>query len=137
MNAVVPKLSFEEQIKNKIRESIGELMTDEDLKKLIDATMGDVLLKERVVQRTNSYGYASSDRCEPLLKEVLTELLKDRVKLSVDDYLKRNENVIRIAVDEAIAGGILRYLVSQIDMKLGSATSDMGQQILRRLGVQV
>ena len=95
--AVVEAMSFQDKLKKRIQEQIGELMSDEDLKRLVDAAMHDAFFKPKV--RNN--GYHTTE--EPaVLESILRDLLRSQVQTLVKEYLKENAEVVEKIVKQTL-----------------------------------
>lgn len=89
-NEVALSQSFEERMRDRIKESIGELLSDEDLKIIIEKGVEDALFKRRVVY--NSYG---NTREIPSLVDTLTEeSMKEQMEVCVRKWLEENGDML-------------------------------------------
>lgn len=122
-NAVTTPISFEDKLKTRIKESIGELVSDEDLKKLVDRGLEETFFQLRP---NPAKGYYSSsgvpDKLPPLLQEILKESLQPIVTKCVNEYisnhkedvLKEVNNVINLGMGEALVKAITSQFSSQM-----------------------
>jgi len=103
------KQSFEERMLERIRDSIGELMTDDELKKIIERGMNTVFFDPTDVKD----GY--SIRQEPaLIEKILKDLLKDQVQREVMEYLKDNKALVTQTIEKIIKLGMGAALMDAI-----------------------
>jgi hypothetical protein len=119
----IPK-SFEDKLKERIRESIGELVTDEDLSRIVQAGVHEALFKPRVVERKNSSGYYSASQFDtkpPFIVEVVMDLLKQDIRSAVEKWFAENPNSIKEIVDHCFRDGLVQILSTSIDEKFRSA----------------
>ena len=121
---IVPTKSFEEKLKDRIRDSIGELMTDEDLQRIVERGIDEVFFDER----TEGYGY-NLKRHSPLIHEVVKEVLKDRMNKAVDAWLSTHEEEVKTAVDRAVTQGAGNALVNSLNMWFEGSMHAMQSQI--------
>lgn len=106
--AITAQQAFEQKVRDRLRESIGDLMPDEVLSGMVSKVLEDSLLKPRMLPNPK---YKAHDTwCRepetalgpPLLQEIVTELLKPRVIELVAAQLAE----IRPALEEQIEGVI-------------------------------
>ena len=91
---VAKQKTYEDKLRDRIRESVGELMTDEDLKKLIERGVEGFLFEERRVSgRYNDY-------IPPLMQEIVDSYLKERMEIEVKKWIKDNEDKFEKTIKE-------------------------------------
>lgn len=91
---------------DRIRDSIGELMSDEDLKKIIERGIEKALFERKEV----SDGWRNTKVIPSFVDTMVEKLLKDRMDEAIRAWLKENNERVQTAVDEAVkigAGGCL------------------------------
>jgi len=80
---IMQQKSFEEKMKERIKDSIGELITDEELSKLVERAVDEVFFKEQVIHK--SYG---RDEYKPsLICDIIEKLLKKSVERNISMYI--------------------------------------------------
>jgi hypothetical protein len=124
--------SFQERMKERIRESIGELLTDEELKQMIDRTMEEIFFTSRVVDD----GRWHKRTVPPLLHEIVEGLVKPRVTACVEEYVKEHaEEIARLthaALTENLGETIVRGFARAFSSPLMNMTFEM-QEAVKRL----
>ena len=133
---VTPPQTFEERLKGRIKESIGELMTDEDLAKLVHAGMQDVFFKVRVQSDPNGYGRRLPDK-PPFLHEIVSELLAPQVEAAVAEWVAANQDEVRKTVAEVVEAGVGMAVVNALRYTFRDsmlAFSDHVDESFRKLG---
>ena len=104
MTTVANTESFEEKMKNRIKDSIGDLITDEQLTSLINKAMNETFLKP--TYREEGMGYNSRKvEVPPFLHTVVKELLTEQVKSAVAVYIDENKESIEKSVTDLIKNG--------------------------------
>ena len=78
--------TFEQKMKTRIRESIGDMLSDEDLEKMVERSLEEVFFNER----KNPNGGFHAKPLPPLLHEIVKELLEPEVQKAVVKYIKKN-----------------------------------------------
>lgn len=106
---VQPRALFEERILGRIRESIGELMTDEELKAIIERGVEKVFFEPTEVRS----GYSTTTK-PALIDGILQELLKDQVFKLVSAYIKENNEEVIEAIEKIIKQGMGKALLDAI-----------------------
>ncbi len=90
-------LTFEQKIHNRIRDSIGDLMSEEDLKKLVHGTFDTVFFKPRANPKyTGGYGSNSHEKqfIEPLSTEIIRTLMRPIFEEQVNLWLAQNKEQV-------------------------------------------
>lgn len=97
---IIASMSFDKKLQERIRKSVGELMSDEDLALLIDAAVRDWLLKERHVKD----GYHTKI-LEPLLVVWLKENMQEQMSRVLRAWLAENEDFVKEKFEELFMAG--------------------------------
>lgn len=105
--------SFEERVQNRLRDSLGELMTDEELKKIIERSVEEIFFKP-VIIKTGSYGHTTKDPSlvEKLLKEQLSPLVYKVVVQWVADHEAQVQDLIKEQLGAAFGVAVLNAFSS-------------------------
>ena len=113
MNDLTSKQTFEEKLKTRIKDSIGDLMTDKDLTKLVEKGIQSIFFDKRLEKSSN---WARSPVTkEPLIEEMLKDLLKPRIDAVIQKYISDNKDVVHTQIQKAIDGGISKLILGSID----------------------
>lgn len=102
-NELTVKQSFEQNMKDRIRESIGELIPDEELSKLIHRGIEESFFKENIVR--DSYG-REMRRDKSIIHSITKELLEPKIKEIVSEYVKEHNDEVMAQVKEVLLKGI-------------------------------
>lgn len=94
--------TFEEKMKDRIKESIGDLIGDDDLKKLLDAAMHDVFFKPSKI-RVNSYDYKEGPS---FLQEIVKEEMEAKVRDVVKEYVNTHEDEVNKIINDVVSEGV-------------------------------
>lgn len=132
MTELVMAGGFQERIFAKIKESIGDLMTDDDLKRLVEAAMQDAFFKDRVTKGD----YGRTDSKPPLLVELVGQLIKDRVNEAIKVWLDANSAVVEKIIVERLAAGASGLITSAFDYRMQNAFQQFGDQMRNALQVR-
>jgi hypothetical protein len=138
-NAVAIPQTFEQKLKDRIRDSMGELMSEDDLKKIVEASVNDILFKVRQVKYDTGYGGGTSMRQEPpLIQEILTPLIKDMTYKVITEWAKepQNQAVIEATIKERLGKGITDAIAMALDQKFNQAFFGLQQALKQAMGLQ-
>ena len=118
-------------MKDHIRESIGDLITDEDLSKIIHRGVEDVFLKP-----TTEVSGIRTIHKPALVHSIVKELLEEQVYKAVDQWIKDNPDVVKEALENVINLGVGNAVVnafnSQFQSQLYNFQSNIEQTLLNR-----
>lgn len=123
---------FQQRMFEKVRESLGALMTDAELKVVVDQATQKAFFEERKVPRG---GYSSGwETLPPLFVELIQKELQPRFEAAIKTWATEHPEIIEKALQDAIGGGITRVLLTHINEKLNGPLWEMGQA-LRNKGI--
>ncbi|WP_373078625.1 hypothetical protein [Zhongshania sp.] len=127
------KQTFEEKVKGRIRDSIGDLITDDDLGRLVERGAEELFFKPRI-ERSD---YGRTIEHPPLVHECVKELLSERMDAALDRYLEQNketvEKIITRMIEDGGLGAITRALSRVIEQPLFDASAAMTHNIEQRI----
>lgn len=121
--AVVPIKTLQERISDRIHESIGELITEEDLKGIVAAGCHDFFFKPRTETSREYGGYERSVTKSPLIEEIVRQELGQKLPLVIDNYLKDNPKFLQETINQVIREGAGKMVLNYLDMRLGTVFS--------------
>lgn len=110
--------NFQERLMARIKESIGELITDEELKKIIESGVNQAFFASK--PQLDNWGRTVKEG-ESFIQRVVRELLDERMKKAVNDWCAENNDKLVGAVDEAIKLGVGKCMLMAIDNRMQSA----------------
>ena len=126
--ALADPRSFEDRLRDKLRANIGDVMTDEDLKGLIERGLDDLLFKERVHHGT--IGYRSETKYEPpLIQELLLAELRPLLERAVKDWLNEHHDETMAAFNQTMEDGLGQAMLNAFARMFDGALQPMRQQI--------
>ena len=104
MNEIVKSESFEDKMKNRLKESIGDLITDEDLTKLVNKAIEEVFFVGG--RKTVTGGmYPTYKDIPPLLHGIVENALKEQIKQIAEVWVTENQLAITAMLDQIIKDG--------------------------------
>ncbi len=123
--------SLQERITSRLHDSIGDLITEEDLKQIVDRGVEELLFKERTVP--GRHGYTTETR-PGLVHEILKEQLGEQVRGVVTQWLQDNPEKVQEAMDRAIANGVGAAVMRTLDSRFAEVFSQ-GVSMLQMQGL--
>lgn len=109
---------------DRIRASIGELMTDEDLKKIIERGVETALFTEK------ASGSGWDRKVEPsFVEKAVRELLSQRMTAAVDAWVSANPDRLQAAVNDAIKTGVTGCVMQVMDARFYGMFASMQEQM--------
>lgn len=127
-----PPKTLQERVGDRIREQIGDLLTDDDLKRLVETALHDAFFKEVVVKDT--WGSVREVKPPPITA-IVRNLLKERVDQAATEWLAAHKDEFAKHIDDAIGRGIASFFVSWLDSRTFTATKNMSDNIKQQLGL--
>lgn len=125
MNAIVKAVSFEERLKEKIRKDIGDMITDEDLKNIVNKSLQDVFFTPRTVPD----GRYHTKELPPLIHELVKDALMPAMQLAINEWMKDNSEYVEKAIKDVVQQGAGTAIISALDAKFAAPLQYLGIQI--------
>jgi len=110
--AIDAQRSFQEKMHDKIRDSIGDLISNEELKVLVDKAVQELFFTERRIPGSNSWD--SNNAEPPLIHEIVEELLMETVQDIVKVYFNEHPQEILKVVNQVVKEGLGSALMSAL-----------------------
>jgi hypothetical protein len=134
MTDIVESKTFEQRMKERIRDSIGDLISDEDLTKMVDRSLEEVFFKPRPNPKYASYYNAGEPATiPPLLHELVKEVMEANVQAAVREWIGSNQEevnaTIQQVIQEGIGAAILKALDNMFSYQLSNFQANISQQI--------
>ena len=127
--AMVPTKTFEERMRDRIRDSIGELMSDEDLQKIIERGIDDVFFKAH----REPYGSYNTRETPPLIHAIVKEVLDKQMKEAVAAWLKTHEADVLHAVARCIQEGAGTAVIKALNWQMENAMDRLRTDIFSKI----
>jgi hypothetical protein len=107
--------TFEQKVEDKIRDSIGDLIDAESLRKIIERGMENIFFKEKEIQDR----WGSNIRKEaPYAAQLADRILREEVTKKIDTWLAEHPDAIAKAVEQAMAKGITSVVTEVLDDRM-------------------
>lgn len=129
-NEVVVQKSFEEKMKERVRESIGDLISDEDLAKIVEQGIKSAFFTERKTVD----GYGRIDKTiPPLINEIVVECVQTAVNEKVQQWFIEHEAEVAVILDGIIRDGIVKIVMRSFDSNVHSTMVTMQNSIMHMI----
>jgi hypothetical protein len=125
MSTLTPEQSFQEKVKARIRESIGDLMPDEMLQQLVSRAVEDAFFKR--IETSNYYG--RQEHRDPWLTLFVREQLEKQVQSAVEAWMGANADKITTLIQQTLDGGILTCIARAVSRQFESPMNDLEEKL--------
>jgi len=126
MNDIVKSKSFEDKMKDRVKESIGDLMTDEDLSKIVHRSMEEIFFTEKEIK--NSWGSVTKT-IQPLSHEMVREILTPLIKVKMNQFIKQHSSIIEDHIKTVIDNGLSKLMLKSVDSYMENKFQQIGYNI--------
>lgn len=133
-NTVVPQKSFQERIKDRIKDDIGKLMTDEELAAIVNRSVEDIFFGNRKVKITGS-GYRSGEYQDapPFIHELLHKLMVKELTEQVDKWLKEHKEGVLETINDVIERGMANAVIKTFEDKFSNDLTNFMTSLQSRM----
>jgi hypothetical protein len=134
MGELMPQTAddFQSRMKKRIRASIGELLSDAELQKLINRSMNEIFFEPRKAPRTTTWGPDKPDAA-PLMHEIVKELIEPSVKQCVSNYIAEHADEIKALVSTALDEGFARSVIRGVDSLFKNQLMDLSMGVQNQI----
>lgn len=129
---IQPAKSLQERVGERIRDQIGDLLTDDDLKKLVETALHEAFFQSRRESRQ----YGQDILHPPQIVEQVRKLLVDRVDAAVTVWLDEHRDEFTKHLDDAIGKGLSGLLQQWLDSKVQTELFQFGDRLKASLGIR-
>ena len=99
-NDIQTNQTFEKKMMDRVRDSMGDLMSDEDLANIVERGIQKAFFTEKQGQ------YHSSNNIPCLAEKMVADLYREAVKAEVANWVKSNPKNMRDLMDKALKDGL-------------------------------
>jgi len=129
-NELQTSASFEQKMRDRIRESIGDLIDEETLRKLIEKGIQTTFFEPRLKATT----YSRREEYEPpLIHTFLKDLLEEEVSRQVAIWISENNDLITAHLKQTLDQGIGMSLIKALQSTFQSDLITLENNILTRI----
>lgn len=128
MNAIIENKSFQEKMNDRIRDSIGDLLSDEDLQKLVERGMEEVFFRGRIVM--DNYRQIEKP-C--LIHAMVQEHIKPIVEAEVKVFIDENRELVADVVKQTLEVGAGSMLLKAMDKMFNNSLANYQGMLINDL----
>ena len=130
-NEITTSRSFQERMFERVRDQMGDLLTDAELKTIVETSVQKAFFEER---RTISNGYGRDEFKPAFFVEMMQKELKERVGKALEKWLQDNNEVVQQIIEKVIQEGITRAVMQTLEARMNAPLYQFAEQ-LRNQGV--
>lgn len=130
-DVTVPQ-SFEDKMKARIKDGIGDLITDEELSKMLNRSMEEVFFKRPLIMNPHDR-YGSKIEGPSLLEGVVKDLMREKVTAAVNVYIKEHATDVMAAVDKVIQEGAGAAIITAVNQMFSGQMLNLQSNIQNML----
>ena len=121
--------TFQERMFEKVRDQMGELLTEDELKQIVDQAVQKAFFEPRKVRD----GY--HDQIKPaVFVEMMETELKSRVGKAIEQWMQDNPEIIAQTIKKVIQDGITKAVIQTLEWRMNWPLQQFAEQ-LRAKGV--
>lgn len=113
MNAVTNPTDFQTRMFERIRDQMGDLLTDAELKAMLEKALEKAFFEPRV--RPTSYSGSVNE--EPLFVELIRKELQSKVTSALSKWVENHPDEVSKVISETIEKGIFGMMASHFENK--------------------
>lgn len=113
MNELTTTADFQTRMFERIRDQMGDLLTEEDMRRLIEQAVQKAFFEERIERKA----YGSDVRYPAAFVEMVKNAAKPMIQTAVDAWVAENKDKLAEKIDAIVREGVAGVLVSHINFK--------------------
>jgi hypothetical protein len=127
---------FQTRMFEKIREQMGELLTDAELKQIVEKAMDKAFTERVQTHRVGRYGSQEVFEVEAPFVGMVRDLLAPSVHKVVAGWLTAHPDEVKKIIDDALKDGIVKMVVQYFENKVSGPISEMRYKMEQALTLQ-
>ena len=117
-NEITTKQSFEDRIIDRIKQGIGDMMTDEELKSILSKGVEKVFFEPRFTG-VDRWGTMESKRS--LCDEVIANHLEQKLREVINEWVKSNPDAMQNAIESTLKASVAEVVMQAINARFEPA----------------
>jgi len=113
MNEVATTQAFQDRMFAKIRDQMGDLMTDDDLKKLVESAMQKAFFEERTVPD----GHYGTKKVPPYFITLIQGEMEKQVAKAASNWVAEHPEEVNKVIKETIEAGVFTMMKNHFESK--------------------
>lgn len=119
--------TFQERMYERVKESIGELLTKEEAKQLVDKAIQDALFTPKKI--TNYYGSVVGEEKSEFVK-LVKEAVEPIIKNSIDNWIVEHQDQVNEIIEKVIQDGILSACYKAFQQQMRDPMYNLQSQLI-------
>lgn len=124
--AIETTKNFQEKMFEKIRDQMGDLLTDEDLKRLVNTAVQKAFFEPRTQKSPGGWHDVT---LPPLFIETITDELKPRMEEAAKEWIKNHPDEVSKAINDVIGKGFTKIILGYMDQISFGHMNQLAEQI--------
>jgi len=120
---------LEAKVLKKIKNDIGDLLTDEDIKQLVEKAVDQAFFKPIATQDN----YNRTTTKPPLINQLITESLTPHFKSAIDVWIINNEETVKETMQKLVNDGAGMAIIQSFNNRFDFALSTLQHNIEQQL----
>jgi len=116
---------FQTRMFERIRDQMGDLMTEDDMRKLIEQAVQKAFFEERIERKI----YGSDVRHPAAFVEMVKDAAKPMIQTAVDAWVTDNKDKLAEKIDAIVREGVAGVLVSHINFRFQEPLSRLSSEL--------
>lgn len=133
---VVVAQTFEQKMKSKIRDSIGDLISEEELSKMVTRSMEEIFFTPRKNPKKDYYNSREPDTLPPLIHEIVKECLQPAVNTVVNDYVKTHSDEVLQEINKVVTAGVGNAMITAMNTQFQNQLNTFQINLINQLSSQ-
>ena len=122
--------TFQERMFEKVRDQMGDLLTETELKQIVDQAVNKAFFEPRKV---SSGGYREEIK-PAVFVEMMENELRTHVREALDKWMASNKEIVAQTIEKVIQEGITRAVMQTLESRMSWPLQNFAEQ-LRAKGV--
>lgn len=123
--ALSPMQTFQEKVKDKIRDDIGALLPDEAINELVARVVDEEFFTKRQAPRS-PYSSQPPTYLPSKFEEQVIAAVAPMIALRVTEVVAENKAAIIESIDRAVKDGLVKLMVSTVESRIAKAINGTG-----------
>jgi len=108
---VAENKTFQERMFERIRDQMGDLMTQEELKKIVETAVDKAFFQPTVIKRD----YGRDETAPPPFVKLVEKELQEQVQTYASAWMKDNSDKVEKIINDAIGKGMFGIITSYVE----------------------
>lgn len=122
--------TFEQKLRDKLKNDIGDLMSDEDLQQIVDRGVNSLLFEPRYSKN----GY-TTDRLPPLIHELIMDSMERKIYDIIRQWVEDNPEKVAEAIKQVIEDGIMGAISGSFVRMFSSVFDKAMNEVRNKVGM--